>query len=51
MAFEKQSMIWKDFYGGISQDDYLTTGKQVLYAENVDLTSSSDYVQMGKNSE
>lgn len=51
MAFEKQSITWKDFYWGISQDDYLTTGNQVLYAENIDLTSSSDYIQLWKNSE
>ena len=50
MAFEKQSITWKDFYWGIAQDDYLTTGNQVLYAENIDLTSSSDYIQLWQNS-
>jgi len=48
---KQTSIIWKDFYWGIAQDDFLTTWKQILYAENIDLTSSSDYVSLAKDSE
>jgi hypothetical protein len=47
-SFTKQSINLKNFTWGISQDDFLTTWKQVLYTENLDLNRDSYFVSLGR---
>lgn len=42
----KASVTFKNFYWWISNDDYLTTGKQILYSENIALSRYSDAVEL-----
>jgi hypothetical protein len=51
MAFQKQSITLKNFTWGISQDDFLTTWKQVLYAENLDINRDSYFVWLSRSNE
>ena len=51
MAFQKQSITLKNFTWWLSQDDFLSTWKQVLYAENLDLNTNSYYVSLNKELE
>ncbi len=50
-SFKKQSITIKNFSGWISQDAALTTWKQVLYTENLDINSNSYYISLNKESE
>ena len=46
MALSKQSITFRDFTWWIAQDDYLTTWKQVLYTENLDINRNADFVTL-----
>jgi len=51
MSIQKQSITWNKFNWWISNDDFLTTGKQVLYTENLDINTNSNFVTLNKDSE